>query len=364
MRLLNDLVSQGVIEALSDLARPLARARLHRVSVSTDVKVITRRLRRRPGLIRETGRSSRRSWRRSAGCTALLAVMGDDEPMSTIVFVHAHPDDEASQTSGSMARAADEGHRVVLVIATDGDHGEAPVDLADGETVVQRRRREAEQSGRVLGVARIVWLGYADSGMTGWQQNAGPNALMSADLDEAAKALAAVLDDEDADVVTGYDWHGGYGHPDHIAVHRIVHRAADLAARRPRVLEATMNRDAMRQMWHAARAMGVDAEDWDPDAPADDGNPIGTPESEIHLRVDVQAYLARKRAALEAHASQTTDVGMMLSLPEPAFAAMFGAEHFIEPGHAQRMLTGWIFDPHPGTADAGPAPAGTPTMTT
>jgi LmbE family N-acetylglucosaminyl deacetylase len=268
--------------------------------------------------------------------------------MSTIVFVHAHPDDEASQTSGSMARAADEGHRVVLVVATDGDHGEAPADLDDGETVVQRRRLEAEQSGRVLGVARLVWLGYADSGMTGWQQNSEPNALISADLDEAAKALADVLDAEDADVVTGYDWHGGYGHPDHIAVHRIVHRAADLAAHRPRLLESTMNRDAIREMWHAARAMGADlgaeTEDWDPDAPADDGNPLGTPQAEIHLRVDVRAYLGRKRAALEAHASQVTDVGMMLSLPEVAFAAMFGSEYFIEPGHDPGMVTGWIFD--------------------
>ena len=56
--------------------------------------------------------------------------------MSTLVFVHAHPDDEASSTGGSMARAAAEGHRVVLVVCTDGDLGEAPDDLADGETIV------------------------------------------------------------------------------------------------------------------------------------------------------------------------------------------------------------------------------------
>ena len=108
--------------------------------------------------------------------------LGDDGRVSTIVFLHAHPDDEASQTAGSMARAADEGHRVVLVIATNGDHGDAPPDLAEGQTVAERRRLEAEQSGRVLGVARIVWLGYADSGMTGWQQNSSQNALMGADL--------------------------------------------------------------------------------------------------------------------------------------------------------------------------------------
>jgi hypothetical protein len=119
------------------------------------------------------------------------------------------------------------------------------------------------ESARVLGVSRVAWLGYADSGMTGWPQNSAPNALMNADLDEAARALADLLDAEDAGVVTGYDWHGGYGHPDHVMVHRIVRRAVELAVRRPRLLEVTMNRDAMRAMFLAARAAGMDTEDWD-----------------------------------------------------------------------------------------------------
>ena len=68
--------------------------------------------------------------------------------MATIVFVHAHPDDEASATGGSMARAAAEGHRVVLVVCTNGDHGEVPDDLADGETLVDRRRAETARVGR------------------------------------------------------------------------------------------------------------------------------------------------------------------------------------------------------------------------
>ena len=267
--------------------------------------------------------------------------------MSTIVFVHAHPDDEASGTAGSMARASDEGHRVVLVVATDGDHGTPAADLPDGRTVAEHRREELAESAKVLGVSRIAWLGYADSGMTGWPQNAAPNALMNADVDVAARALAAVLDAEDADVVTGYDWHGGYGHPDHVMVHRIVRRAVELAARRPRLLEVTMNRDAMRAMFRAAQAAGMDTEDWDPDGPADDGNPIGTPEAELHLRVDVLRYLERKRAALQAHASQTTDVGMMLSLPPEAFTAMFRDEYYLEPGREPGMRTGWIFDEVP-----------------
>lgn len=264
--------------------------------------------------------------------------------MPTIVFLHAHPDDEASQTSGSMARAVEEGSRVVVVYATNGDHGEAPSDLAEGETVVDRRRAEADRSAEAIGTHRVAWLGYADSGMTGWEQNSADNALAGADLDEAAARFAAVLDEEDADIAVGYDWHGGYGHPDHVAVHRILHRGAELAARRPRLLESTMNRDASRRFNEAAKAAGApEAQDWDPDAPMDDGNPLGTPEAEIHWQVDVSPWLATRRKALEAHASQTSDVGMMLGMPEEVFAVFFGHEYYVEPGREPGMVAGWPF---------------------
>jgi LmbE family N-acetylglucosaminyl deacetylase len=264
-----------------------------------------------------------------------------DGRVSTIVFLHAHPDDEASQTSGTMARAADEGHRVVLVVATNGDHGTVPDDLAPGETVVDRRRREGDAAAAVIGIHRVVRLGYADSGMAGWEQNAHDGAFASADVEEAAARFAAVLDEEDADVAVGYDWHGGYGHPDHVQVHRVLHRGAELAGRRPRVLESSLNRDAMRELARAAQAAGQEV--FDPDGPMDDGNPMGSPESELHWQVDVTGLLDRKRAALECHASQTSDVGMILAMPPEAFAAAFGFEHYLEPGRDPGMVRGWPF---------------------
>ena len=119
--------------------------------------------------------------------------------MTTIVFLHAHPDDETTQTSGAMARASAAGDRVVVVYATNGDHGETPKDLAEGETVVARRRAEAEASARATGTQRVVWLGYADSGMTGWEQNGADGALHGADVDQVAKQLATIHDEEDAE---------------------------------------------------------------------------------------------------------------------------------------------------------------------
>jgi LmbE family N-acetylglucosaminyl deacetylase len=264
--------------------------------------------------------------------------------MATIVFCHAHPDDEASQTSGAMARAAAEGHRVVVVFATNGDLGEVAADAVEGETVADYRRREAEASARALGLARIAWLGYSDSGMTGWEQNHAEGSFHNADLDEAARRLAGVIDEEEADVLVGYDWHGGYGHPDHVKVHHLVHRVAPLARRTPRLLESTMNRDAIRRAFEAMKAGGAEP-DWNPDDAMDDGHPLGEPESEITWQVDVSAYLDQRRASMVAHRSQATDIEQFLGMPDEVFALVFGTEHYIEPGVGGPMRRGWPFDP-------------------
>ncbi len=75
----------------------------------------------------------------------------------------------------------------------------------------------------------------------------------------------------------------------------------------------------------------------------DDGNLLGEPESAIHWRVDVSPWIERRRASLQAHLSQTTDVGMMLSMPPEYFAVFFGHEHYIEPGRPPGMVEGWPF---------------------
>ena len=277
--------------------------------------------------------------------------------MSTLVCFHAHPDDEAIATGGTMARASADGHRVVLVLATDGAFGETPDDLADGETLADRRRRETDGSAAALGIHRVVELGYRDSGMTGWDGNADPDSFWQADVDQAAVRLAEVLREESADVVTIYDWHGGYGHPDHIQVHRVGKRAAELVADDLpglRVLESTMNRDEIRRGLELAAQEGVDhgmegddGDSFDPDGPMDDGNPMGTPESEITLGVDVTEFIAQKRAALTAHRSQVSDQSFFLQMPPEMFAHAFGREWFIEHDRSPEPggpRTGWLFD--------------------
>lgn len=269
-------------------------------------------------------------------------------PRLTIVVLHAHPDDETSQTAGIMALAARDGHRVVTVFATDGNHGQRPEELGPDGDLVEHRRSEARASARVLGTARIDWLGYRDSGMTGWPQNDDPRCLHRADLDEAADRLARILDREDADVLIGYDHHGIYGHPDHIAVHRIGARAVELAARRPRLLEATQNQDAqvamlerpeVSELFAQFEAAGSDvAELREMILEGDDGQIVGVPEADIAWAIELpDDVIALKREAMARHASQTSDIGLMLALPENIYALAFGTEYLVEPGSDQPM---------------------------
>src|SRR5918998_5242302 len=176
--------------------------------------------------------------------------------MATLVAFHAHPDDECLMTGGTLARAVDEGHRVVLVYATRGEVGEVPDGLlGPGETLVERRMAEVARSTAALGVHRVEFLGYRDSGMLGTPDNDDPRSFWQADVDEAAGRLAGILRDERADVLLVYDENGNYGHPDHVKVHRVGVRAAELAGTQ-QVLEATVNRDSGRAMIEIMIAAG------------------------------------------------------------------------------------------------------------
>jgi LmbE family N-acetylglucosaminyl deacetylase len=250
--------------------------------------------------------------------------------MATLVAFHAHPDDECIAQSGTLAKAAAAGHRTVIVYATRGEVGQVADGFLDpGETLVERRRAEAERSAEVLGVSRIAWLGYRDSGMMGTSDNDDPRCFWRADVEKAAAELAAIVTGEGADVLTVYDVNGHYGHPDHIQVHRVGVRAGELAGT-PNVLELTWDRDHMRRLFLAAAEAGMLGDDL-PDVQADD-TPFGSPADRITTRVDVRDVLDRKRAAMEAHASQAQDTTPLLDMPPDLFREFVGHEWYIRRG--------------------------------
>jgi LmbE family N-acetylglucosaminyl deacetylase len=265
--------------------------------------------------------------------------------VSTLVCFHAHPDDECIGTGGIIADAAATGHRVVLVVATRGERGEVvPGVLADGEALWERRIAETFAAAELLGIHRVEFLGYVDSGMAGDAANDSPYSFWTADVEAAARRRAALRAEESADVLTVYDDHGVYGHPDHLQVHRVGLRAASLAGT-PRVLQGTMNRDQIARFAEAQAALAaeeavaneLDVDEVALDALADVESPdvdpeFGKPESDITHAVDVRAHLDAKRWAMRAHASQIAEDSWFLSLPPAVFELAFGTEWFIELG--------------------------------
>lgn len=235
----------------------------------------------------------------------------------TLVALHAHPDDEALTTGGTLAKAAAAGHRVVLVTATDGAVGLASTRYAG--TLAEVRQAELHQSARVLGVARVELLGYTDSGLGPVRPADPPGQLCFArvPVSEAAERLAGLLREESADVLLSYDLNGGYGHPDHVQVHRVGALAATLA-RTPRLLEVAVDRPIARIM-------------------APKGFPVEAVPAPTHV-VDVRAWIEVKRAAIRAHRSQLTSTGwvprnneMLTRLPRRVLERALGWERYVDP---------------------------------
>jgi N-acetyl-1-D-myo-inositol-2-amino-2-deoxy-alpha-D-glucopyranoside deacetylase len=242
----------------------------------------------------------------------------------TIVFFHAHPDDEAIFTGLTMRRLADAGHRVVLAMATSGELGEALVPLRPGETTAERRQAELEAACDELGVSRLVLFGRRDSGMAGWADNQHPNALAAADTSQLARRLAKLNAEESACALVHYDNHGIYGHPDHVAVHLI----GDLAARFSQVTayHATVDREHL----HLAQ-QEADGDHLVHEANSVHTAPYGRVTVEIPLAVAAdESTLEAKRRAMAVHASQITPAAVDIA----GFAEVYGLEWYLRDGPA------------------------------
>lgn len=247
----------------------------------------------------------------------------------TLVAFHAHPDDEALFTGGTLARCSAQGHRVVVVTATAGERGLTGIEGAD---LGGMRLRELEAAAAALGVARVVALGYGDSGLAG---DVPPGSLCAAPVNEVAERLAAVLVEEDAAAVTIYDPNGGYGHRDHVRIHDAGVLAAKHAGT-PLVLEATVARESLQRGVRLLNRVGVRPGGVRSDDLAGSYRPRG----EITHEIDVRRWVPAKQRALAAHASQAsggTDVrtvALLSRLPRPLAARVLGREWYVEHGRS------------------------------
>lgn len=249
----------------------------------------------------------------------------------TLLVALAHPDDETFGVGGVMARAAEEGHRVVVVCATRGEAGEiADPSLATPETLGDVRERELRTAARALGVEDVRFLGYRDSGMAGTPENRHPAALLNAEPSEVVGRLVQQIREVRPDVVVTFEPGGIYGHPDHVTISERVTTAVEEAADAGRWAEAgephrvsrlyylAFPRSAVAQMREAAAAAGVQ---W---GILDEAQAV--PDEDIDAAIDVSPWVARKRAAVDAHATQ---LGTLVRMPEDFRERMWAREWFV-----------------------------------
>ncbi|MFI5281510.1 MAG: PIG-L family deacetylase [Candidatus Dormibacterales bacterium] len=246
--------------------------------------------------------------------------------MGTLLLVHAHPDDEAISSGGVMMKAKADGHRVVLVTATRGEVGEIynMDEAAARPRLGEIRTKELETAAAILGVDRMVVLGYRDSGMVGTADNADPKSFHQAARAEAAEKVAAVIREERPDVVITYAEDGVYGHPDHIKAHHVTNAALDLVAAEGSPVRKLYYTAIPRSMMEAfMQQMPEEAQRQN-----ENMRIAGTPDELVTTRVDASDYVDRKRAAFAAHVSQNDPNSWFATMADQIYRLAFGTEYF------------------------------------
>jgi len=268
----------------------------------------------------------------------------------TFLAVHAHPDDEASSTGGLYRLLANQGVRTVLVTCTNGECGDSldgakpNADHHDGDQVAAIRAKELDQAVEVLGISKLIRLGYRDSGMMGWPQNDDAECFWQAPVDVAAARLAEILAQERPQVIVTYNEIGFYGHPDHIQADRITLAALAMIDYEPTLYYNAIPNSIMarfRERWEqeereqraANAAKGIVEPE---ETSAQEEIEIGTPDELIGASIDVSDVTDPKYDALSAHQSQMADA-FWLKMDRVQFKEVMGREWFVRVTNPEKL---------------------------
>jgi mycothiol S-conjugate amidase len=262
-----------------------------------------------------------------------------------LLFVHAHPDDEASKGAATAARYVDDGAEVVLVTCTGGEAGEVLNPSAAGiapETMGQVRAQELAAAVAAIGFTRTYGLGYVDSGYHEDPADVPDGTFSRVDLDEPSRTLAGLLRRERPHVVVTYPEDGGYPHPDHIMNHLVTVRALELAEdptadlgrtpggdrspwRVPKVYASTIfPPERLHALHEAMLARGLESPftAWLEDRP----ERLAAPDPDC--RVWCADTFGRRDAALLAHVSQIDPDGFWFHVPRDLEAQVYPFEGY------------------------------------
>jgi mycothiol S-conjugate amidase len=258
-----------------------------------------------------------------------------------LLFVHAHPDDEASKGAATAARYVDEGAEVVLVTCTGGEAGEVLNPSADAVTPEQMASvRAAELAAAVdaIGFTRTHGLGYRDSGLPEDPADVPEGCFARVDLDLPSAEFAELVRKERPHVVVTYPEDGGYPHPDHIMTHLVTMRGLEIAEdpeagiggepwRVPKVYASTA---FPAERVHALHEAMLQREGESPFAPwltrlEERASPPPPPDA----WVEVGDWLERRDAALLAHVTQVDPDGFWFAMPRQIEREVFPYEGFL-----------------------------------
>lgn len=238
-----------------------------------------------------------------------------------VLALFAHPDDEIS-VGGTLARAAAEGAAVTLVCATRGEAAtiySPPEYGATAENLAHVRTGELECSCAALGIQDLRWLDWPDG------------RVAEIDRDAAVGEVVALLRAVQPQIVITHPADGGYGHPDHIAIHEIALAAWQLAADadyRPELGPAW----AASKLYSRAMPLSLFASvpslaEFRIDLNGRQLPFHATPDEEISTALDVAAWLEQRMAGWDCHRSQHNPHTMWSGVSEEARRALASREY-------------------------------------
>ncbi len=259
-----------------------------------------------------------------------------------LMAVHAHPDDESSKGSATMAKYVAEGHDVMVVTCTGGERGDVLNPRLKDDVHIQRnlpevRREEMRKAREILGVSQ-TWLGFVDSGLPeGDPLPPLPDGCFALEpLDVTTEALVRVIREFRPHVVTTYDENGGYPHPDHIMCHDVTiaaFRAAGDPAAYPAAgapwqpLKLYYDRGFSRAKMSAFHQALLDMKRESPYADWMERH-AHRPDGRVTTRVECAAYFPKREQALLAHATQVDPDGTFFTLSQADQAKVWPTEEF------------------------------------
>jgi N-acetyl-1-D-myo-inositol-2-amino-2-deoxy-alpha-D-glucopyranoside deacetylase len=240
---------------------------------------------------------------------------------ASLLVVLAHPDDEIFH-GGVLAHLSERGVRVTLACATDGEAGKPHPSVGPVADLGARRAQELQESCRRLGIEPPIRLRFHDSGRKDRFRHDDPHALANVDMIDVETAIRGIIASVKPQVIVTFEPHGGYNHPDHVAIQRATTAAffssgamGDDAPER--LFYAAMLRDVFRTFAEISSGRGI-LDGLDPDA-------FGTAPQMVAVTFDARPYMDRKLAAVAAHRSALGVSDDMLRNPPPEIAHMLKA---------------------------------------